>query len=99
MLVEVPLDTAWKLVSPKEPAEKTRDRYRFAVKAEPGKPAELDVKEEQVVSQQVGISNLDNNAILFYINQKAVAPAVKAAPAARARRVSRIRRMPAITCP
>ncbi len=79
VLIEYPLDASWKLVAPEKPAEKTRDRYRFAVKAEPGKPAALDVNEEQVVSQQVAISNLDDNMILFYINQKAVAPAVKAA--------------------
>ena len=53
VLIEQPLDADWKLVAPKEPTEKTRDLYRFAVEAEPGKPAKLDVEEEQVVSQQI----------------------------------------------
>ncbi len=79
VLIEQPLEANWKLVSPKEPAEKTRDRYRFAVKAEPGKPATLKVEEEQLVSQQFALSNLDSNTILFYTNQKEVSPAVKAA--------------------
>lgn len=79
VLVELPLDVSWKLVSPKEPTEKTRDRYRFAVKAEPGKPTTLSVEEEQVVSQSLALSNLDDNTVLFYINQKEVTPAVKAA--------------------
>jgi hypothetical protein len=79
VLVELPLDTSWKLVSPKEPTEKTRDLYRFAVKAEPGKPATLTVEEEQVVSQSLALTNLDDNSIVFYINQKEISPAVKAA--------------------
>ncbi len=79
VLVELPLDVNWKLVSPKEPSEKTRDRYRFAVKAEPGKPTTLSVEEEQVVSQSLALSNLDDHTVLFYINQKEVTPAVKAA--------------------
>jgi len=79
VLVEQPLDPNWKLISPKEPTEKTSDRYRFAVKAEPGKPVVLAVDEEQVVSQHMALSNLDDGTILYYTNQKEVAPAVKAA--------------------
>lgn len=79
VLVELPVDSSWKLVSPKEPSEKTRDVYRFAVKAEPGKPATLKVEEEQIVSQSLALSNLDDNTVLFYINQKEISPAVKAA--------------------
>jgi hypothetical protein len=79
VLVELPVQADWKLVSPKEPTEKTRDTYRFAVKAEPGKPATLAVEEEQVVSQSLAITNLDDNTILFYVNQKEIGAAVKAA--------------------
>jgi hypothetical protein len=79
VLIEQPLDANWKLVSPKEPAEKTRDRYRFAVKAEPDKPAKLAVEEEQIVSQQLALSNLDTPTILAFSNQKEVSPQVKAA--------------------
>ena len=39
VLIEQPLEPAWKLVAPKEPAETTRDRYRFAVDAKPGELA------------------------------------------------------------
>ena len=52
MLIEYPFDAHWKLVAPEKPTEKTRDLYRFAVKAEPGKPAKLDVNEEQVISSR-----------------------------------------------
>jgi hypothetical protein len=79
LLVEHPLEGGWKLVEPEQPAEKTRDRYRFAVEAEPGKPASLAVAEEQVVSQQVALTNLDDGMILFYSNAKVTSPAVKQA--------------------
>ena len=79
LLVEHPLEGGWKLVEPEQPAEKTRDRYRFAVDAEPGKPAILAVAEEQVVAQQVALTNLDDGMILFYSNAKVTSPAVKQA--------------------
>ena len=41
VLIEYPFDADWKLVAPKEPAEKTRNLYRFAVEAKPGEPAKL----------------------------------------------------------
>jgi hypothetical protein len=79
LLVEHPLEGGWKLVEPEQAAEKTRDRYRFAVEAEPGKPASLAVAEEQVVSQQVALTNLDDGVILFYSNARVTSPAVKQA--------------------
>ncbi len=79
VLIEQPLQANWKLVSPHEPTEKTRDRYRFAVTAEPGKPVTLDVVEEQVVQQSLALTNLDDSAIAFFTSQKVIRPEVKAA--------------------
>jgi hypothetical protein len=79
VLIEYPLQANWTLVEPKEATEKTRDLYRFAVKAEPGKPANLSVREEQTVSQQYGLSNMDHNSIVYYINSKVVSDKVKEA--------------------
>ena len=59
VLIEYPLDPDWKLVAPEKPEEKTRDRYRFAVAAQPGEPAKLHVEEERTDSQQIALSNLD----------------------------------------
>jgi hypothetical protein len=56
----------WKLVSPAKPDDTTRDRYRFAVSAEPGKPAKLDIVEERLFQQTVGVNNLDDNSIRYY---------------------------------
>jgi hypothetical protein len=79
VLVEYAHDAQWTLVTPKEPSEKTRDLYRFSVKAEPGKPALLTVEEERVINQQVALTNLDDGAIAFYINAKVVSDKVKVA--------------------
>ncbi|MEX2112379.1 MAG: hypothetical protein WD845_04295 [Pirellulales bacterium] len=79
VLIEQPFDANWKLIAPQEPAEKTRDRYRFAVQAEPGKPVKLNVEEEQIVSQQLALSNIDDGMILFYTNRKETSPQVKEA--------------------
>lgn len=74
VLVEHPLDADWKLVAPEKPAETTRDRYRFAVVAEPGTPATLTVAEERTVSQFSAITSLDDEAILFYASARTTSP-------------------------
>jgi hypothetical protein len=79
VLVEHPLDTNWTLLAPAKPEEKTRDRYRFSVHADPGKPAKLEVKEERVAGQQIALTNLDDNTIRFYINARVVSDGVKKA--------------------
>jgi len=77
VLIEYPFDPTWKLVTPKEPAEKTRDLYRFAVDAKPGEPAKLLVEEERIDRQQVAITNLDEGAIQVYLSAKVVSQKVK----------------------
>lgn len=47
--------------------------------AEPGKPANLEIAEEQVVSQQVALHNLDDGLIQFYLHAKVVGDDVKQA--------------------
>ncbi|QDU26398.1 hypothetical protein ETAA8_14760 [Anatilimnocola aggregata] len=79
VLIEYPLQQPWTLVSPKDPEEKTRDRYRFAVAAEPGKPVTLDIKEEHTSGEQIAITNLDSNTIIFYVNSTVVSADVKKA--------------------
>ncbi|HEX2476019.1 MAG TPA: hypothetical protein VHK01_14810, partial [Lacipirellulaceae bacterium] len=79
VLVEHPVDLQWELRAPKEPTEKTRDVYRFAVAAEPGKPAELKIEEQNTFRQAVAISNLNDDAIHFYLSAKVVPERVKEA--------------------
>ena len=77
VLIEYPLQANWKLIAPEKPTEKTRDLYRFAVLAEPGKPAKLRVSEEQIAQQKVAITSLDDGAIRYYQSSKVVSDAVK----------------------
>ena len=86
VLIEYPHDANWALIEPKEPAETTRDMYRFAVTAEPGKPAELAVREEMVATQQVAVTNFDDNAIQLFVSNTKVSEAVKKALAEVVRR-------------
>ncbi len=79
VLVEYPLDTQWTLLEPKDPTEKTRDLYRLAVTAEPGKPANLTIKEQRTADEYQALTNLDDGTINFYINAKVVSDKVKAA--------------------
>lgn len=79
VLVEYQRESDWALIAPKKADETTRDRYRFAVKAEPGEPAKLHVEEERTVSQQVALSNIDDNMIRYYINAEVVSDDVKKA--------------------
>ncbi|MGI9178547.1 MAG: hypothetical protein ACR2IT_11915 [Pirellulales bacterium] len=90
VLLEHPLEGGWKLVKPEQSDEKTRDRYRFAVTAEPGKPETLEVVEEMPVEESYSITNLDDNAIVFYSRAQATSPAVREALAEVIRRKQEI---------
>jgi len=92
VLVEHPIDANWKLVAPKKPTEKTRDCYRFAVTAEPGKPAVLRVEEERTASQHVALSNLDESAVKFFMSASVVDQKVKDALAEIVQRKQAIER-------
>jgi hypothetical protein len=88
VLIEYPIDAAWKLVSPEKPTEKTRDLYRFAVEAKPGEPAKLVVDEQRTERQEIALNNLDDNAIRFYQSVKVVSDRVKSALAEIVKRKS-----------
>jgi hypothetical protein len=79
LLIEHPVQDPWKLVEPKEPAEKTRSLYRFALTIEPGKPQTLDVTEEYTQGEQIAVTNLDDGRIQYYLRAPQVTEAVKTA--------------------
>lgn len=93
VLIEYGKDENWKLVTPEEPAETTRDMYRFAVNASPGVPAELKVTEERVISQQIALTNANDDQISFYINARTVDQSVKDALAEIITRKNEINRL------
>jgi hypothetical protein len=79
VLIEQHIEPNWNLVAPKEPAEKTRDQYRFAVNAEPGKAATLEVEEEMTQGQSFAVLSIDPNLSAFYLSSNVVSDKVKAA--------------------
>ncbi len=79
VLIEQPFDANWTLVAPKEPAEKTRGMYRFAVEAKPGKAATLEVREERTDNQQIGLTNVDDGTIRFYMSTPVASEKIKEA--------------------
>jgi hypothetical protein len=93
VLLEHPLEGGWTLVAPETPEEKTRDRYRFAVVAEPGKPVTLEVAEEMPIEETQVLTNLDDDAIFFYSRAKATSPAVREALAEVVRRKREIEQL------
>ena len=66
-------------MTPKEPTEKTRDLYRFAVEAKPGEPAKLAVSEERIDRQQVAINEPRRQHDPVLPERKVVSDKVKAA--------------------
>jgi len=67
VLIEFPIASGWNLVAPAKPDDTTRDRYRFSVKAAPGKPEKLEVIEERTGQQNYALNNLDDNTIGIYL--------------------------------
>jgi hypothetical protein len=77
VLIEYPIEQEWTLLAPKEPSEKTRDMYRFAVQAEPGRPADLAIRQERTIRQTIAMTNINDQNILLYLNEQVVSEAVK----------------------
>ncbi|MDA7980003.1 MAG: hypothetical protein MPJ50_14635 [Pirellulales bacterium] len=79
VLIEYTKNPNWTLTAPKEPEETTRGMYRFAVQASPGTPADLKVQEERVTTQQVSVSNANDDFVGFYLRSDVVSEELKQA--------------------
>jgi len=79
VLIEQPVDHGWTLTAPEKPTEVTRNCYRFAVEAAPGKPAKLVVSDERIHNQQIGLSNLNSDNVQIYLKSPAISQEVKKA--------------------
>ncbi len=79
VLIERPRESQWTLAQPAEAEQRTRDLYRFAVDALPGEPARLVVKEEQPLSEEIAVGDMDQEARALYVSADVVSEAVKAA--------------------
>jgi hypothetical protein len=79
LLIEHPFRDDWTLVEPSEPAERTRQWYRFAVAVAPDKTARLLVREERTYDESVVLTNLRSDQISFYLRSRQVSDRVKKA--------------------
>ncbi len=79
LLIEQPYRADWKLAEPKEPAERTRDLYRFSVSVDPGKSATVRVKETLPLQESILLMESGIDQIVYYQQAKEVSPKVKEA--------------------
>lgn len=79
VLVEHPFSPDWELTDTAEPAERTSDRYRFAVKLAPGESRTLSVTVEQPISQTVALFEGSLSVIATYTTAGYAPEAIKAA--------------------
>jgi len=56
LVIEHPIRSDWTLIDPKQPAERTRDVYRFQVMVPPGKTVKQLVVEEQSRADQLALA-------------------------------------------
>ncbi len=84
LLVEHPLSFSWKLVSPVDVYEKTRNYYRFRIEV-PSLDSErkgierVEVVEERILSRSIVLSNLSSRAVEVYINSPNIDEKIKKA--------------------
>jgi hypothetical protein len=79
VIVEQPILAEFTLAEPKEPSERTSDRYRFTVTLEPGKSQTLKVVETRPVSEVVGILDVPIDQLTIWVSRPSVSPKLKAA--------------------
>jgi hypothetical protein len=79
LLIEHPFRADWKLLNEKEPAERSRDVYRFEVALPAGKSASQTVAEEMSRVNAVALTNLDDESIRLYLSSSVVSAKVKEA--------------------
>src|SRR5262249_22720431 len=65
------------LKEPKEPAERTRDLYRFAVRVAAGRGESLLVREERPIAETVALADIGPDVIATYIRAQVVSDQVK----------------------
>jgi hypothetical protein len=77
VLVEHPVRNDFKLVDGARPAETASDVYRFEVNVAPGKTETLAVTEERTLTENVQLTNLNDDQVRFFISQTATSARVK----------------------
>jgi hypothetical protein len=79
VVIEHPVRTGWKLADGVKPEETSASFYRFRVKVEPAKTAELKVDEVQALRRTVVLSNVTDDQIRIWFNDKTPKPELEQA--------------------
>jgi hypothetical protein len=79
LIIEHPVRTEWRLVTPEKPAERSRESYRFEVKVPAGKSLTQQVVEEQSRVDHVALNSTDDRAVRLFLQSSVPSVKVKEA--------------------
>ena len=79
VVIEHPARPGWKLTDGETPAESSASYHRFRVAVEPKKTATLVVKEYRPLTNRYQLTNVTDNDIKFFLDQKMINPDVEKA--------------------
>jgi len=79
VVIEHPVRTGWKLTEGEDPAESSVSFHRFRLTVEPKKTATLVVKEYRPLVNRYLISNITDNEIKLFLEQKMINPEMERA--------------------
>ena len=77
VVIEHPRHDDRKLITPEKPTDETRSFYRFEVAVKTGELATLEVVEESLSRQVVGLTSGDVDTLLYFSKHEATKPAVR----------------------
>ncbi len=77
VLIEHPVETEWTLVATPAPAETTSGEYRFRLEAAPRATTELVVQEESQQETSYALSNVSDEQIAFWLEERTIDPDVE----------------------
>ena len=78
-MIEHPARPGWKLTDDAKPAESSASFHRFRLTVEPKKTTTLLVKEYRPIINSYQLSNVTDDEIKFFVNQKMINPDVEKA--------------------
>jgi hypothetical protein len=79
VVIEHPVRDGWKLANGLKPEEISASFYRFRVKVEPNKTAELKVDEVQPLQRTIALSSVTDDQIRLWFNDQTVKPELEQA--------------------
>jgi hypothetical protein len=79
LIIEHPIRTDWKLVTPEKATETSREVYRFEVKVPAGKSMTHEVVEEMARTDRVSLSSKDDHQVRIFLNSQVSSAKVKEA--------------------